>query len=285
MVVSQTVTVVKDLSFDYPFLLRTVMREGEIVAPRGQLIREVRPLVLVLEDASKCVVRRPGFSKAVMWAEIAMVLGGEYCGPLYDAVAPKATRALLTEFGAYGPRTWEQLRTVADELAKDPDSRRAVVYVGRPSDLSNIHGGETDMPCTMTWQFFIRDHQLEMIVNMRSWDLVWGLSYDVPVFTSVQRLVAAAVGVPTGRYTHIAGSGHIYEKHWALGDELDEDEPGPPIVSVAPDFSEADLSPSRRVAEQQNEAMTALRAVVSKDRDSVPPLWLPAFDAWRPKLG
>jgi thymidylate synthase len=47
-----------------------------------------------------------------------------------------------------------------------------------------------DVPCTLTLQFLIRQGRLDMIVNMRSNDLLWGFSYDITQFAFVQRLLA-----------------------------------------------------------------------------------------------
>jgi hypothetical protein len=55
-----------------------------------------------------------------------------------------------------------------------------------------------------------------MLVTMRSWDLVWGLGYDVPCFAAMQAVAASALAVPIGEYAHVAGSGHLYERHWDL---------------------------------------------------------------------
>jgi hypothetical protein len=57
---------------------------------------------------------------------------------------------------------------------------------------------------------------LHMIVNMRSWDAVWGLTYDVPCFVAVQMAVAKVLGVGLGSYRHHAGSFHLYERHWSI---------------------------------------------------------------------
>jgi thymidylate synthase len=151
-----------------------------------------------------------------MDAEIAMLLAGVYDGELLKALTPKAAE-LTTPLTAYGPRVRHQLQLVLPELRENPDSRRAVVYVGRPTDLENIsHATANEMPCTMTWQFLQRNEELHMIVNMRSWDAVWGLSYDVPCFVAVQIALARALGVEMGTYHHHAGSFHVYERHWDI---------------------------------------------------------------------
>ena len=207
------VFITDDLGKDYPRLLDRVVRVGALVSPRGELIREVRPLILRLEFPERCIVKRPGFSRALMWLEALSLLAGEFDKSLFEAVSPDAAKR-LNAYGAYGPRIKEQLLEAERELKRDPDSRRALVYVGRPDDLRLAHA--LDMPCTESLQFFKRDGKLEMIANMRSWDLVWGLSYDIPCFVALQWVMADALRLPMGTYTHIAGSGHVYERHFDL---------------------------------------------------------------------
>ncbi|GAF88661.1 unnamed protein product, partial [marine sediment metagenome] len=197
-----------DLGRDYGDLLKAVKTRGQLTSPRGQITIEVRPLVLYLTNPQACVVRRPGFSHALMWLEIMTLLAGEYQPELLEACAPNAAK-LTNAYGAYGPRIKELLPEVETELRRDLDSRRAVVYLGRPDDLRLSRSYDTgllDAPCTMAWQFFVRDNLLEMHTHMRSWDLVWGLSYDVPCFVAVQQAVARALGVGLGSFTHVVGS-------------------------------------------------------------------------------
>lgn len=209
-----------DLGLRYPELLREVLESGDSVSPRGMPVKEVRPLVLGLADPTKCVVTRPGFNKALMWLEGLQLLAGQFDLELMRKVAPKAVN-LMSQQGAYGPRVADQLPYVVEELSSDASSRRAVVYVGRETDL--MYAKHYEQPCTMTWQFFLRPHasgrRLEMVVNMRSWDLVWGLSYDVPQFALVQIALARCFGASLGPLTVVAGSGHIYERHFGLSVE------------------------------------------------------------------
>jgi hypothetical protein len=120
-------------------------------------------------------------------------------------------------YGAYGPRIGDQLVEVEYELERDKDSRRCMVYVGRPEDL--VYAKDLDMVCTVAWNFQLRKDKLEMTVFMRSWDLVWGLSYDVPAFVSVQLALAHALHVDAGIYTHVAANAHVYEQHWTVHPE------------------------------------------------------------------
>ena len=69
-----------------------------------------------------------------------------------------------------------------------------------------------DVTCTFILQFFIRNNKLDLIVNMRSNDLMFGTTYDVFMFTFLQELMAAELGIDVGVYKHVANNMHIYMK-------------------------------------------------------------------------
>jgi thymidylate synthase len=211
--VSSDSTSTYSLGISYPSIIDS-LTNAQIVGSRGGRTREIIDFSLVLRNPTRCIVDRDGFSRRFMDAEIAMLLAGVYDGDLLSAITPQAAE-LTTPLTAYGPRVRHQIPLIINELRERPESRRAVIYVGRHDDLKSI-GDETagEMPCTLTWQFLIRDDSLHMIVNMRSWDAVWGLSYDVPCFVAVQLAIAKALGVLVGDYRHHAGSFHLYERHW-----------------------------------------------------------------------
>jgi thymidylate synthase len=55
---------------------------------------------------------------------------------------------------------------------------------------------------------------------MRSNDIVWGLPYDVFLFTMLQELLASELSVDIGSYFHYAASFHLYERHFKLAEEI-----------------------------------------------------------------
>lgn len=207
-----------DLGKDYPFLLNEVREWGNVVESRAGETSEILNLRLELMNPRLCITSRKGFSRAFMEEEIIQLLAGKYDRDRLQAISPVAA-SLITAATAYGPRVKGQLQAIASELKQNPESRRAVIYVGRPTDLlqtdeTQLTAGE--MPCTMTWQFHQRQGFLHMTVNMRSWDLVWGLAYDVPSFVSVLLALCDHLKVRPGTYVHNAGSGHIYAKHYEI---------------------------------------------------------------------
>jgi thymidylate synthase len=115
---------------------------------------------------------------------------------------------------AYGPRLrhydgFDQLLNVVTSIKGNPWTRKAVIQIFDHSDLALAL---TEVPCTCTLQFLLRDGSLELIVYMRSNDAYLGLPHDIFAFTMIQELAARLLGVTVGVYTHIVGSMHLYAK-------------------------------------------------------------------------
>ncbi|MGX7826458.1 thymidylate synthase [Actinokineospora sp. 24-640] len=116
---------------------------------------------------------------------------------------------------AYGPRIFrfgatvlDQWASVARTLADDRDSKRAVVQIFQPEELTVP--GNPDVACTLGLQFFIREDRLFTVGYMRANDAFRGMVSDVFSFTFLQELMAAQLGVGTGSYVHMVGSSHLY---------------------------------------------------------------------------
>jgi len=118
-----------------------------------------------------------------------------------------------TLYGAYGPRLLahngiNQIANVIALLREKPTSRRAVIQLFDAQDLVERH---TEIPCTTTLQFLLRDGRVDLVVTMRSNDAYLGLPHDTFCFTMLQEIVARSIGAELGIYRHFAASMHIYE--------------------------------------------------------------------------
>lgn len=113
--------------------------------------------------------------------------------------------------GAYGPKVIDQLPYIISTLRRDINSRQAVLTIWRerPDPASK------DIPCTVAMQFLVRNGILHTIVTMRSWDVYWGLPYDIFTFSAIGAMVASLIpGVVALGDLHVnAGSLHLYENH------------------------------------------------------------------------
>lgn len=130
----------------------------------------------------------------------------------------------VTANSAYGSRIFKSHPRIASgglvqwdyvkgELQRDPDSRRAVIHIRTPDDSLNA---VKDVPCTLALQFFIRENKLHLHVNMRSSDIILGIAYDVPAFTTMQEILANEIGVGLGEYVHTSNSLHCYERDFEM---------------------------------------------------------------------
>lgn len=118
----------------------------------------------------------------------------------------------ITLNGSYGYRIADKIDYVVNRLKSDKDSRQAVLTIYQ-NDVTKI---TKDPPCTMNLHFLIRDNKLNLIVYMRSNDIIWGTPYDVFMFTTLQRLVANQLNIYVGWYRHIPSSFHVYSQHYDL---------------------------------------------------------------------
>lgn len=131
-----------------------------------------------------------------------------------------------TAYGAYGHRIlhnvegYDLLEIAESLLATESRTRQCVVSMWRPQDLLEAKKGtRKDLPCTLNWQFLLRDDALHMITTMRSNDVWLGVPYDIYTFTCIQRLLAGTLDVAVGEYIHNVGSLHLYSRNEAAAHE------------------------------------------------------------------
>lgn len=105
----------------------------------------------------------------------------------------------------------KQLQKVIEKLENNQDTRQAwlTLYDGKEMD-----DYEYDTPCTLNIGFKIRENSgfrfLDIIVMMRSNDLIFGFCNDQYCFSELQKYVASRIGVIVGDYYHFAQDLHIY---------------------------------------------------------------------------
>lgn len=128
-------------------------------------------------------------------------------------------------FGEVDPGI-DQLKYVVESFLRDPKTRQADVTISDPAKDCFIDGAlikTKDTPCTRSFHFQKnpKTGALDMIVRMRSNDLIWGASaVNIPNFTLIQEYVALMLGVRIGTYYHIADNLHIYSHSNKMVDAL-----------------------------------------------------------------
>lgn len=197
-----------------------------VVSPRGETTREASvilslPRVQDDDQGILCSTSSRETDLQYLAAEFAWYLTGNrqasgisrFAG-LWDriknadgSVNSNYGHSLFVRRNTHGYTEWDWVRNV---LGKDLDSRRAV---------ASLHGvqdhwpANRDVPCTLNLVFMVRDRRLDLSVFMRSSDMWYGLTYDVPFFLLVQRALASWLGIIVGGFDLVANSMHVYEKH------------------------------------------------------------------------
>lgn len=112
----------------------------------------------------------------------------------------------------YNERIRYQLEDTINILKFDPNTRQAVltIYEGM-KDTAN-RGGKNRVPCSMYYQFLIRDGKLDVIYTMRSSDFMTHFPYDIWMAARLRDLIAKEVEVPVGKLIFFSGSLHCYKK-------------------------------------------------------------------------
>jgi thymidylate synthase len=138
----------------------------------------------------------------------------------YPCVGHDGDRDLIDEGDGDGRGINQVLESIIRRLAKQPNSRRAVVISWVPRfDIDS-----PEPPCVQIIQCFIRGNQLHMVVYIRSNDMLSAWLENAHGFTAIMcfitdeinRLVGKDSNLSPGILTTISASAHIYferDKH------------------------------------------------------------------------
>jgi thymidylate synthase len=233
--------------------LNDILTNGDCVAPRGKMTREI-PQRTIVVDMRKPVLRVPdrSLSFKFMVAEAFWILSGD---DRVETIAPYNSRiADFSDdgerfFGAYGPKIVAQLPYIIEKLQVDEDSRQAGLTIWRECPPQT-----KDVPCTVAIFFNIRQHKLNCHVFMRSSDAWLGVPYDVFNFSMLSHLVCGllnehrltADAVAPGQLFLTAASSHLYESNWddaklCLGSQVLEQPDTPKLLWNDPQFLMTEL--------------------------------------------
>lgn len=111
-----------------------------------------------------------------------------------------------------------QFNYVVNILSQDKDSRQATIVLNRPEVMMS---NSKDKICTNSIGFRIRNNKLNMSVNMRSNDFIYGTCIDAPQFWFLRSMVLAKLKkvypeLELGTYYHKADSFHVYDRHFNM---------------------------------------------------------------------
>jgi thymidylate synthase len=212
------------------WVLSSLLQEGSPVTSRGMPTLELFPISFTLTHPRRRCIANP----ERRW-NLPLAIG-EFC---WHATGSKDLRFIeyyaprWKEFtdgieiigSCYGHHIFgrkdgqlSQWQRLVRLLRAERHSRRAVLQLFESQ--TGLDADTKDAPCTCSIQFMIRDDRLHAIVYMRSNDVIWGLPYDVFLFTMLQELLALELGTELGSYFHLVGSLHLYKRHFELAKRI-----------------------------------------------------------------
>lgn len=236
---------------------RLLVSEGRKRETRGQICYELpEPFLFKITDPTARIVTIPEreWVRTLPYAESLWIASGRndlgYITHYLKRMADFSDDGVYMR-GGYGPRfrdyngsiedyhietinvrqkgSIDQLRYVVECFKQDIETRRAVISFGDPMkddfDENGYLKQSRDVPCTRELHFIKQSdsNKLDLIVKMRSNDLIWGASaVNVFNYTFMQEYVAAILGLEIGSYYHLADNFHYYERHWGKVHKLAE---------------------------------------------------------------
>ena len=114
---------------------------------------------------------------------------------------------------SYNDRIRVQLPRIITELRNKPGTRQAIVNIHSNfrGDIDKLGGGSR-VPCSMHYQFLLRNEKLDLIYVMRSSDYLTHFCNDNWLAIALLGHVCKETGYKPGNYTFTTGSLHAYHK-------------------------------------------------------------------------
>lgn len=225
---------------------RLILKDGVCRETRGKICYELpQPIMIKITDPTARLVTIPerNWYAPLAYGESLWLASGrnniEYINP-YGSNIKNFSDNGVTMRGGYGPRfrhyngsnadydirhmfkekltEVDQFRYVVECFKKDINTRQAIINIGDPVkdcfDEDRNLKVTKDIPCTRTLHFIKdpKENKMNLIVSMRSNDLIWGASaVNIFNFTLIQEYIAAILGLEVGSYYHIADNLHYYK--------------------------------------------------------------------------
>lgn len=134
----------------------------------------------------------------------------------FDYVEPHldSSRQLAS---AWHEETFTQMEWVLESFKKDKQTRQALMFVASPFYQ---YKDNKDFICTLNYHFIInQDNELDLIVNRRSQDIHFGMTFDIPWEVVLQNIVLYEIQkmypeVTLGKYYLNCNSLHMYERNF-----------------------------------------------------------------------
>lgn len=107
------------------------------------------------------------------------------------------------------PKEVDQIAALIDGIKTNPDSRRHLVSAWNVSQLDEM----ALAPCHYSFQCYVNDGKLSMIVNQRSADFFLGAPFNLASYALLTHMLAQVCNLEVGELIWRGGDVHIYQNH------------------------------------------------------------------------
>ena len=116
-------------------------------------------------------------------------------------------------------KKYDLMNKILKELGTKGSNRRVIIDMLQYTDLNETDGL---YPCAYSTTWNVRGEYLDMLLNQRSSDFLTAWSINQAQYASLQVMVAKAVGLKPGKFSHMIGNLHIYDRHLEAAKEMSE---------------------------------------------------------------
>jgi thymidylate synthase len=103
----------------------------------------------------------------------------------------------------------DQIAWVANEIKRNPDSRRLIVTAWNPADIEKM----ALPPCHCLFQFYVGAGKLSCQLYQRSADVFLGVPFNIASYALLTMMMAQVTGLKPGEFIHTFGDAHLYLNH------------------------------------------------------------------------
>ena len=118
-------------------------------------------------------------------------------------------------------KKWNLMNKLLDSLENNPFSRRHIMNLYQESDLIETEGL---YPCAYSTEWYVRrvegEYFLDMTLYQRSSDFLMANFINKAQYVCLQMMVAGHLGYKVGKFVHMVGNLHIYDRHIPAAQEI-----------------------------------------------------------------
>ena len=114
-------------------------------------------------------------------------------------------------------KKYDLVNKLLNDLKNNKNSRRMIMNMYQYEDFK---GTEGLFPCAFETLWNVRGEYLDVILNQRSSDFLMAWSINQIQYVALLMMIAKATGLKPGKFTHVIGNLHVYDRHLDAAEEL-----------------------------------------------------------------